>query len=95
MQSKPPKMKTFSVAVAVAVVLSFICLQESSAVSFTEVQELEEPMSNGSPVAAYEEMPEESWKMPYAIRSRSGRKRCHFCCRCCPRMIGCGVCCRF
>nr|AAU10849.1 hepcidin 2 precursor [Pagrus major] len=83
-------MKTFSVAVAVAVVLTFICLQESSAVSFTEVQELEEPMSNGSPVAAYEEMSEESWKMPYASR----RWRCRFCCRCCPRMRGCGLCCQ-
>nr|AEJ86585.1 hepcidin [Nemipterus japonicus] len=30
-------MKTFSVAVAVAVVLTFICLQESSAVPLTEV----------------------------------------------------------
>ncbi|XP_073340871.1 hepcidin-like [Pagrus major] len=83
-------MKTFSVAVAVAVVLTFICLQESSAVSFTEVQELEEPMSNGSPVAAYEEMSEESWKMPYASR----RWRCRLCCRCCPNMRGCGLCCK-
>ncbi|XP_073340873.1 hepcidin-like isoform X2 [Pagrus major] len=80
-------MKTFSVAVAVAVVLTFICLQESSAVSFTEVQELEEPMSNGSPVAAHEEMPEESWKMSYANRS-SIRWRCRKCYRCCIRMRG-------
>nr|BAH03286.1 hepcidin antimicrobial peptide 2 [Pagrus auriga]BAH03290.1 hepcidin antimicrobial peptide 2 [Pagrus auriga] len=91
-------MKTFSVAVAVAVVLTFICLQESSADSVTEVQELEEPMSIGSPVAAYEEMPEESWKMPYASRSSSDRRRrrwrCRTCCRCCPRMKGCGICCR-
>ncbi|XP_073340874.1 hepcidin-like isoform X3 [Pagrus major] len=77
-------MKTFSVAVAVAVVLTFICLQESSAASFTEVQELEEPMSNGSPVAAHEEMAEESWKMSYASR----RWRCRKCYRCCIRMRG-------
>nr|AEJ86584.1 hepcidin [Scatophagus argus] len=31
-------MKTFSVAVVVAVVLTFICLQESSAVPVTEVR---------------------------------------------------------
>lgn len=36
--SNPPKMKTFSVAVAVAVVLTFICIQESSAVPVTEVR---------------------------------------------------------
>nr|ABV01929.1 hepcidin 1 [Sparus aurata]ABV01930.1 hepcidin 1 [Sparus aurata]ABV01932.1 hepcidin 3 [Sparus aurata]DAZ89685.1 TPA_exp: hepicidin HAMP2.4 [Sparus aurata] len=84
-------MKTFSVAVAVAIVLTFICLQESSAVSFTEVQDLEEPMSSDGAVAAYKEMPEESWKMGYGSR----RWKCRFCCRCCPRMRGCGLCCRF
>ncbi|XP_073340860.1 hepcidin-like [Pagrus major] len=90
---KPPKMKTFSVAVAVAVVLTFICLQESSAASFTEVQELEEPMSNGSPVAAREEMLEESWKMPYNNRHKLSLSGCIFCCGCCPDMRGCGICC--
>ncbi|XP_073340869.1 hepcidin-like [Pagrus major] len=88
-------MKTFSVAVAVAVVLTFICLQESSAASFTEVQELEEPLSNGSPVDAHEEMSEESWKMPYNNRHKRSPAGCRFCCGCCPNMIGCGVCCRF
>uniref|UniRef100_A0A671WGP5 Hepcidin-like n=1 Tax=Sparus aurata TaxID=8175 RepID=A0A671WGP5_SPAAU len=85
-------MKTFSVAVAVAVVLTFICLQESSAVSSTEVQELEEPMSSDVAVAAYEEMSEDAWKMPYSNR----HKRCRFCCDCCPPdMSGCGTCCKF
>ncbi|XP_030248982.1 hepcidin [Sparus aurata] len=84
-------MKTFSVAVAVAIVLTFICLQESSAVSSTEVQDLEEPMSSDGAVAAYKEMPEESWKMGYGNR----HWKCRFCCRCCPRMRGCGLCCRF
>ncbi|XP_073340862.1 hepcidin-like [Pagrus major] len=95
-------MKTFSVAVAVAVVLTFICLQESSAVSVTEVQEPEKPMSNGSPVAAYEEMSEESWKMPYNNRHKRSpagrnkrRRRCRFCCDCCPNRSGCGTCCKF
>nr|AEM60416.1 hepcidin isoform 6 [Oplegnathus fasciatus] len=86
-------MKTCSVAVAVAVVLTFICLQESSAVSVTEVQELEEPMSNDNPVAAHEEMSEESWKMPYNNRQKRGIT-CRFCCGCCRRDV-CGPCCRF
>ncbi|XP_036929213.1 hepcidin-like [Acanthopagrus latus] len=88
-------MKTFSVAVAVAVVLTFICLQESSAGSFTEVQELEEPMNNEGPVAAHEEKSEESWKMPYNNRHKRSPAGCRFCCGCCPNMRGCGVCCRF
>ncbi|KAI3361408.1 hypothetical protein L3Q82_013575, partial [Scortum barcoo] len=61
--SNSPNMKTFSVAVALAVVLTFICLQESSAVLITEGQELEEPMSDHHLIAAHEEMAEESWKV--------------------------------
>ncbi|XP_008283269.1 hepcidin-like [Stegastes partitus] len=37
-------MKTFSIAVAVAVVLTFICIQESSAVPVITEQVLEEPV---------------------------------------------------
>uniref|UniRef100_A0A3Q3II13 Uncharacterized protein n=1 Tax=Monopterus albus TaxID=43700 RepID=A0A3Q3II13_MONAL len=48
-------MKMFSVAVAVAVALTFIWIQESSAVPVTEVQELEEPVGNDKPDAAHEE----------------------------------------
>uniref|UniRef100_A0A671WMC6 Hepcidin n=1 Tax=Sparus aurata TaxID=8175 RepID=A0A671WMC6_SPAAU len=88
-------MKTFSVAVAVAIVLTFICLQESSAVSSTEVQELEEPMSNDGAVAAAEEMSEDTWKMPYNNRHKRSPADCRFCCGCCPDMTGCGVCCTF
>uniref|UniRef100_A0A8C9XAW1 Hepcidin n=1 Tax=Sander lucioperca TaxID=283035 RepID=A0A8C9XAW1_SANLU len=55
-------MKTFSVAVAVAVVLTFICIQQSSAVPVTEVQELEEPMTTENPIAEYEATSMESWK---------------------------------
>ncbi|XP_041797465.1 hepcidin-like [Chelmon rostratus] len=85
-------MKTFSVAVAVAVVLTFVCLQESSAVPVTEEQELEEPMS-----LEHVEMPVETWKMPYnnRLKRQSGPADCRFCCGCCPDMQGCGVCCRF
>nr|AGN62121.1 hepcidin isoform 5 [Larimichthys crocea] len=85
-------MKTFSVAVAVAVMLAFICLQESSAVPVNEEQELEQQIYFDDP-----EMPVESWKMPYYMReNRQGSPaRCRLCCRCCPRMRGCGICCRF
>ncbi|XP_029306823.1 hepcidin-like [Cottoperca gobio] len=86
-------MKTFSVAVAVAVMLTFICIQESSAVPVTEVQELEEPMSNDSPVTEHEETSVDSWKMPYNNRQKRGVK-CKFCCGCCTPGV-CGLCCRF
>ncbi|XP_029307620.1 hepcidin-like [Cottoperca gobio] len=86
-------MKTFSVAVAVAVVLTFICIQESSAFPVTEVQELEEPMSNDSPVTEHEETSVDSWKMPYNNRQKRGAD-CVRCCDCCG-FSGCGECCRF
>nr|AFQ32275.1 hepcidin [Zanclus cornutus] len=81
-------MKTFSVAVAV--VLTFICLQQSSAVPVTEGEDPEVPM-----VDVYEEVPVESWKMPYNNRLKRSAAGCKFCCGCCPDMNGCGVCCRF
>ncbi|XP_038568015.1 hepcidin-like isoform X1 [Micropterus salmoides] len=86
-------MKTLSVAVAVAVVLTFICLPESSAVPVTEVQELEEPMSDDNLAAAHVDMSVESWKMPYNNRQKRGIE-CRFCCGCCTPGV-CGVCCRF
>uniref|UniRef100_A0A3Q3ESE5 Hepcidin n=1 Tax=Kryptolebias marmoratus TaxID=37003 RepID=A0A3Q3ESE5_KRYMA len=90
-------MNSFTVAVAVAVMLTSICLQESSAVPLTEVtHELVEAMTDDSPVAAHEEIPEESWNMPYeAMEMRRRRRRCRFCCGCCPNMVGCGTCCKF
>uniref|UniRef100_UPI0037E88CCB hepcidin-like n=1 Tax=Semicossyphus pulcher TaxID=241346 RepID=UPI0037E88CCB len=85
-------MKTFSVAVVVAAVLTFICIQESSAVPVTEVQELEEPMSSDNPVAEQEETSEDSWKMPYNRQKRG--IDCRICCNCCKPDV-CGLCCRF
>ncbi|XP_042345987.1 hepcidin-like isoform X3 [Plectropomus leopardus] len=41
-------MKTFSVAVAVAVMLAFICTQESSALPLTGLEELEQPVNNNN-----------------------------------------------
>ncbi|XP_068425196.1 hepcidin-like [Clinocottus analis] len=86
-------MKTFCVAVAVAIVLTFICIQQSSAVPVAQVQELEEPMSVDNPVADQEEAALDSWKMPYNNREKRGFK-CKVCCNCgCG--ANCGLCCRF
>ncbi|XP_022609281.1 hepcidin-like [Seriola dumerili] len=84
-------MKTFSVAVAVAVMLTLICIQESSA-TFTEIQELEEAVSNDNPAVEHQETSVDSWMMPYN-RQKRGIK-CRFCCGCCTPGV-CGVCCRF
>ncbi|XP_035765439.1 hepcidin-like isoform X2 [Neolamprologus brichardi] len=88
-------MKTFSVAVAVAVVLTFICVQQSSAVPVTEEQELEEPMSMDYPAAAHEQILVDSWKMPFDIGENRDTSpvRCHHCCDCC-LLSGCGICCQ-
>ncbi|XP_034554067.1 hepcidin-like [Notolabrus celidotus] len=88
-------MKTLRVAVVVAVVLTFICIQESSAVPVTEVQ-LEEPNNNDSPVAEHSEHPEASvdaWMMPYNSRQKRSGK-CKICCGCCTPGV-CGLCCKF
>ncbi|XP_041845167.1 hepcidin-like [Melanotaenia boesemani] len=92
-------MKTFSVAVAVAVMLTFICVQKSSAdrsVGSDEWWSPIEPVAQESLVAAGQEMPMESWKIPYEVRQkRHAAAKCRFCCNCCPNMSGCGICCRF
>ncbi|XP_056300352.1 hepcidin-like [Pseudoliparis swirei] len=83
-------MKMFSVAVAVAIVLTFICIQQSSAVPAAEVQEPGEPMSVSNPAADHEETALDSWKMPYNNREKRGTK-CKFCCS----SGVCGLCCKF
>ncbi|TWW79601.1 Hepcidin Precursor [Takifugu flavidus] len=88
-------MKTFSVAVVAAVLLALICLQESSALPLSEVEDVEVPVMDDNGAAVYEEMPVDSWKMPYTNRHKRSPKRCRFCCNCCPRMVGCGTCCKF
>ncbi|XP_058503926.1 hepcidin-like [Solea solea] len=83
-------MKTFSVAVAVAiVVLTFICIQESAA-TYTEV---EEAVGNDNPAAEQQEIPVDSGMMPYTLHSQKHR-RCRFCCGCCTRGV-CAPCCKF
>uniref|UniRef100_A0A672HTI8 Hepcidin n=1 Tax=Salarias fasciatus TaxID=181472 RepID=A0A672HTI8_SALFA len=77
-------MKTFRVAVSVAVVLTFICIQ------FTEERTLEEPASKEVNTAA-EETSEDQLK----VRNHLNRRfKCRICCNCC--LPGyCGLCCKF
>uniref|UniRef100_A0A3B3TYV8 Hepcidin-like n=1 Tax=Poecilia latipinna TaxID=48699 RepID=A0A3B3TYV8_9TELE len=90
-------MKTFAVAVTVSLLLTFLCVQENSAVPVDEVRGLAVPTDDGS-LAADQDTPEESWNMPYDsvhMRRRRRRRRCRFCCDCCPNESGCGTCCKF
>ncbi|XP_033983734.1 hepcidin-like [Trematomus bernacchii] len=84
-------MKTFWVAVAVAVMLTCICMEESSAVPVTEVPDEEEPMSYGYPLTEHDEPSDDSWMMPYSPRARRRRRKCKFCCNCCSNI--CQTCC--
>ncbi|XP_006791782.1 hepcidin-1 [Neolamprologus brichardi] len=91
-------MKAFSIAVAVTLVLAFICILESSAIPFAGVQELaEEAGSNDTPVVAHQEMSAESSMMPNHIRQKrqSHLSLCRWCCNCCRSNKGCGFCCKF
>ncbi|CAG07920.1 unnamed protein product [Tetraodon nigroviridis] len=88
-------MKTFSVAVVVAVLLAFVYLQESSAFPPSKLDDLEVPVIDDDVAAAYEEISDDSWKTPYTNRHKRSPAGCRFCCGCCPRMRGCGVCCKF
>ncbi|XP_040020631.1 hepcidin-1 [Gasterosteus aculeatus] len=91
-------MKAFSIAVAVTLVLAFICILQSSAVPFTgQVHEQEEAASNDTPVAAYQEMSTESMMMPDHFRQKrqSHLSMCRWCCKCCRSYKGCGYCCKF
>nr|ABY84826.1 hepcidin [Eleginops maclovinus] len=84
-------MKTFCVAVAVALMLTFICIQESSAVPVTDVEELEEPLIYDTPLTEHEDTSDDSWMTPYT-RARRRRRKCRFCCGCCNPGI-CQTCC--
>ncbi|XP_029360188.1 hepcidin-1 [Echeneis naucrates] len=90
-------MKAFSIAVAVTLVLAFICILESSAVPFPGVQEQEEAGSKDTPVVAHQEMSIASWMMPSHVRQKrqSHLSMCRWCCNCCRSYKGCGYCCRF
>ncbi|XP_053182836.1 hepcidin-like [Scomber japonicus] len=83
-------MKTFSVAVAVAVMLTFICIQENSAVPVVGVEEMEEMPSNDSPVAAVSEDSRKMGKWSYFSKFNIPKIKCG---RCCTRSF-CIFCCR-
>uniref|UniRef100_A0A3P9MI56 Hepcidin n=1 Tax=Oryzias latipes TaxID=8090 RepID=A0A3P9MI56_ORYLA len=91
-------MKAFSIAVAVTLVLAFICILQSSAIPVNgQVKELEEAASNDTPVAARHEMSMQPWMLPNHIREKrqSHISMCTMCCNCCKNYKGCGFCCRF
>ncbi|XP_028325691.1 hepcidin-1 isoform X2 [Gouania willdenowi] len=93
-------MKAFSIAVAVTLVLAFLCILESSAVPFAgQMQELEETGSNDTPVEAHQggETSLDSWMMSDHIRKKrnSHISLCVWCCNCCRNQKGCGICCKF
>uniref|UniRef100_A0A8C6KHQ2 Hepcidin n=1 Tax=Nothobranchius furzeri TaxID=105023 RepID=A0A8C6KHQ2_NOTFU len=78
-------MKSFTVAVTAAIMLTFICLQQSSAVPLPEVTASSPPPDLFSTCLT---------QMPYTIRQQREARGCRFCCGCCG-MSGCGVCCPF
>ncbi|XP_028984676.1 hepcidin-1 [Betta splendens] len=90
-------MKAFSIAVAVTLVLAFVFAQESSAVPFSGVRELQEAASDDTPVPAHQEAPAEWWMMPNHTRQKrqSHLSMCRWCCNCCRGYKGCGACCKF
>uniref|UniRef100_A0A3P8TXB4 Hepcidin n=1 Tax=Amphiprion percula TaxID=161767 RepID=A0A3P8TXB4_AMPPE len=87
-------MKTFSVVIAVAVMLALIFIQENSAVPVMEEQELEDPVSFDNPPAAHEVELAESLKMLLNSRQKRDLKCTPYCY---PTRDGvfCGVTCRF
>ncbi|XP_053736426.1 hepcidin-like isoform X2 [Synchiropus splendidus] len=76
----------FFVLVAVAIVLTFICLQQSSAVPLTVEDESGTQMKNERLQACDRERRSlDHWESGIS---------CRFCCGCCGR-VGCGICCKF
>ncbi|XP_060905359.1 hepcidin-like [Labrus mixtus] len=81
-------MRTISVNILVAVMLTFMCDQEGSAVPVAQIH-LEEPMSKDNPVPDLPEISVDSWKMPYLNNRKKLHIKCKVCCGCC----GIGICC--
>uniref|UniRef100_A0A3P9PK99 Hepcidin n=1 Tax=Poecilia reticulata TaxID=8081 RepID=A0A3P9PK99_POERE len=76
-------MKTFAVAVTVSLLLTFLCVQENSAVPADELRN-----------QIHFEVNQSFRKMPYDMRENNypGPVRCRFCCGCCLADV-CGLCC--
>uniref|UniRef100_A0A8C5E3P4 Hepcidin n=1 Tax=Gouania willdenowi TaxID=441366 RepID=A0A8C5E3P4_GOUWI len=81
-------MKTLSVFVAVAIVLTVMCSQQSSAVPVLQGEELEETIFFANPGGAMDETVMDSMKTLSNNRQKRGLD-CEFCCR----DGGCGICC--
>ncbi|XP_014874200.1 hepcidin-like isoform X1 [Poecilia latipinna] len=89
-------MKTFPIAVvAVALVAAFVCVQESDAVAPAESSDLVQLPTDYGILNSAQDMPGDSMDTPYESAMMRGRRRCRFCCGCCPDMVGCGTCCKF
>ncbi|XP_061574206.1 hepcidin-like isoform X2 [Cololabis saira] len=82
-------MKAFSFAVAVAVVLTFICFQKSFAVPVIEVQEFEEPFIVDVQGVAPEDPSGDMLQTIFHKR----QKRAMYCGRCCDSNGTCTRCC--
>ncbi|XP_077432526.1 hepcidin-1 [Vanacampus margaritifer] len=91
-------MKAFSIAVAVTLVLAFICIPESSALPVDEVQQqMAEARGGDTPVAGQPDVAgEEPWTAHHARHKRqSNLSLCRWCCNCCRSYKGCGFCCKY
>ncbi|XP_061633747.1 hepcidin-like [Phyllopteryx taeniolatus] len=87
-------MKTFKIAVAVILLLTYILIQESCASPFTE----EEVEVRDDEVLEHFEMQSEQSKMGDHVRDKRSRneKDCRVCCNCCHRgKTWCGLCCEW
>ncbi|XP_028308136.1 hepcidin-like [Gouania willdenowi] len=83
-------MKTLSVFVAVAIVLTVMCSQQSSAVPVLQGEELEETIFLEIPDAVMDETVMDSMKTLSNNRQKRAAK-CQFCCK----NGHCGFCCDF
>ncbi|XP_037130744.1 hepcidin-1 [Syngnathus acus] len=90
-------MKAISIAVAVTLVLAFICILESSALPSNQVQQQMEEIEGGDgPVAGQQDVADgEPWTPYHArLKRQSHLSLCRWCCKCCRSYKGCGFCCQ-
>ncbi|CAL8248262.1 unnamed protein product [Lota lota] len=97
-------MKAFSIAVAVTLVLAFVSMLESATVPLGGVEEVEVVKrveeveeSINTPAAEHQDLLAGYWMT--AGRSRQKRQshlaQCRWCCNCCHKQKGCGLCCKY
>ncbi|CAL8288592.1 unnamed protein product [Merluccius merluccius] len=97
-------MKAFSIAVAVTLVLAFVCMLESATVPLGGVEEVERVEeveevegSINTPAAKPQDLLAGYWMAAGRLRQKrqSHLSLCHWCCNCCRYQKGCGLCCKF